>query len=340
MAYEDEDHSAEEEVHSEQLEQVQDNSVSSMADTPDSSTQEAARTSLVDLEQSSGNGSDQDFLLHASTVFAPPELAHVQLHLGRVQTFFHPIPQEHDLTTYFSPQGMKLWDKYFAPHVNNTNKSGKICEIPVSWFNFITLMLMTPEKIDWVKGFLSSHLWEIIKEPLNKEVTIAFSVPDKCAVSEAPSCALISDACETQSECPEAGFTTPKRKRKEGKHPLVESEVRRSPRLVLLNDGYRNHANCHDKNCLYCHAAPPIINTKIVKNLAVSLCKVDEETLEKKLEKKSKTSGEINKATGPVKNMAQKGGKVVAGTTSGTSIRGKAATKTAEVDQAVKKKNK
>jgi hypothetical protein len=110
--------------------------------------------------------------------------------------------------------------------------------------------------------------------------------------------------------------------------------------LVLLNDGYRNHANCHDKNCLYCHAAPPIINTKIVKNLAVSLCKVDEETLEKKLEKKSKTSGEINKATGPVKNMAQKGGKVVAGTTSGTSIRGKAATKTAEVDQAVKKKNK
>jgi hypothetical protein len=311
-----------------------------MADTPDSSTQEAARTSLVDLEQISGNGSDQDFLLHASTVFAPPELAHVQLHLGRVQTFFHPIPQEHDLTTYFSPQGMKLWDKYFAPHVNNTNKSGKICEIPVSWFNFITLMLMTPEKIDWVKGFLSSHLWEIIKEPLNKEVTVSFSVPDKCVVSEAPSCALISDTYETQNECAEAGFTTPKRKRKEGKHPLVESEVRRSPRLVLLNDGYRNHVNCQDKNCLSCHAAPPIINTKIVKNLAASLCKVDEETVEKKLMKKSKISGEGKKAPGSEKSMAQKGGKAIVGSTSGATNRGKAAIKTADVDQAVKKKNK
>jgi hypothetical protein len=33
---------------------------------------------------------------------------------------------------------------------------------------------------------------------------------------------------------------SPKRKRREGKIPLVESEVRRSHRLFLLNVGYKN----------------------------------------------------------------------------------------------------
>jgi hypothetical protein len=69
---------------------------------------------------------------------------------------------------------------------------------------------------------------------------------------------------------------SPKRKRREGKVPLVESEVRRSPRMVLLIDGYKNHDNCVDKNCLTCNVAPPLINTKVVKNLAASFCKVQE----------------------------------------------------------------
>jgi hypothetical protein len=38
------------------------------------------------------------------------------------------------------------------------------------------------------------------------------------------------------------GVSSPKRKRRESKIPLVESEVRRSPRLVLLNEGFKNHA--------------------------------------------------------------------------------------------------
>jgi hypothetical protein len=65
--------------------------------------------------------------------------------------------------------------------------------------------------------------------------------------------------------------------------PLVESEVRRSPRLVLLNDGFKNHDNCVDKNCLTCNATPPLINSKVVKILAASLCKVEEDGLKKRL---------------------------------------------------------
>jgi hypothetical protein len=69
----------------------------------------------------------------------------------------------------------------------------------------------------------------------------------------------------------------------------MESEVWRSPRPIQLNDGYRNHVNYKDKHCLSCNAAPPIINAKIVKNLATSRCKVDEEGMDKKMMKKRKT---------------------------------------------------
>jgi hypothetical protein len=44
-------------------------------------------------------------------------------------------------------------------------------------------MLLTPEKFDWAKGFLSSHLWDIIKQPIKNENTIFFVTPDKCVVS-------------------------------------------------------------------------------------------------------------------------------------------------------------
>jgi hypothetical protein len=97
----------------------------------------------------------------------------------------------------------------------------------------------------------------------------------------------------------EDSLITPKRKRREGTTVLVESEVRRSPRLVLLNDGYKNHANCSDKHCLTCNAAPPIITTKVVKNLAISFCKVPEDIVEKRILKKSKTPGGENKSVGP-----------------------------------------
>jgi hypothetical protein len=68
--------------------------------------------------------------------------------------------------------------------------------------------------------------------------------------------------------------------------------------LVILNDGYKNHDNCVDKNCLTCNAAPPLINTKVVKNLAASFCKVQEDGLDKKLQKKGKLESK-KKAPGP-----------------------------------------
>ena len=76
------------------------------------------------------------------------------------------------------------------------------------------------------------------------------------------------------------------RRKRKSKCPLVENEVRRSPRIQLLNNGFKNP--CPNNDCLPCNENPPIINTKLVRNLASSFCKVAEEGLEEKLSKKKK----------------------------------------------------
>ena len=75
------------------------------------------------------------------------------------------------------------------------------------------------------------------------------------------------------------------RKRRNGKTPLVETEVRRSDRIKKDNAGYKRNS-CSNSRCLPCNAAPPIIPKSVVKNLTASFCKVAEGELEDKLAKK------------------------------------------------------
>jgi hypothetical protein len=91
------------------------------------------------------------------------------------------------------------------------------------------------------------------------------------------------DAHEPDVNTPSA----PKRKRRE-KGPLVENEVRRRPRIQEINNGFKSHFSCSDKNCLTCSSAPPTFRPKVIKNLAASFCKVDDDNLEAKLSKKGK----------------------------------------------------
>jgi hypothetical protein len=103
-------------------------------------------------------------------------------------------------------------------------------------------MLMTPDKFDWAKDFLYSQLWNIIKEPIESEHTISFVIPDKCTVNQAPVCKLLEETHEISKDITKVDDLvplSPKRKRRDGKVPQVESEIRRSPRLVLLNDVFK-----------------------------------------------------------------------------------------------------
>ena len=77
------------------------------------------------------------------------------------------------------------------------------------------------------------------------------------------------------------------RKRRSGKTPLVETEVRRSDRIKKDNSCYKRNS-CSNHSCLPCHAVPPVIQKSIVKNITASFYKVAERELEDKLAKKPK----------------------------------------------------
>jgi hypothetical protein len=95
------------------------------------------------------NLSDPNLEMFHFNDFAPLEVAHLQL--GMVKTHFFPRED----TEKFSAEGMQHWEKYFAPHIKQqmNNSACKLQEIPIRSFNFITLMLLTPEKFDWIKKF-------------------------------------------------------------------------------------------------------------------------------------------------------------------------------------------
>jgi hypothetical protein len=211
----------------------------------------------------------------------------------------------------FSEEGMQLWDKHFAPHID---KKAKVIHIPANCFNFITLMLVTPEKFDWAKQFLNSALWQILIENDSRENSIPFVVPDACTIQQAPAY-QIAEMDENSDDIILPDWekedvvtpSAPKRKRR-GKGVLVESEVRRSPRILELNDGFRNHSCCKNKNCLSCLAVPPITKNNIVKNLATSFCKVSSDNLDNKLKRQSK-KGNKEKEAGDVGVKSQQGKK-------------------------------
>jgi hypothetical protein len=131
-----------------------------------------------------------------------------------------------------------------------------------------------------------------------------------------PSCCLLDvtekenvdvnvDEVQEQEEEPITPLA-PRRKRRPNS-VLVESEVRRSPRIIELNGGFKNHDNCANKNCLSCNAAPPGLPGKVVKNLAVSFCKVQEKDLDKKLKKKTKAQEKGKEDVGQAKAPSKKG---------------------------------
>jgi hypothetical protein len=150
-------------------------------------------------------------------------------------------------------------------------------------------------------------------------------IPEKCCVQQKPSCKIseISDEEESLAEMdfadkvdaveqdfPSVTPAAPKKKRRANVN-LVENEVRRSPRISELNEGFKDHSNCNNKNCLPCNSAPPNLKSNLVKNLAVSFCKVKEDGLDKKILKPSKSRrvGAEDTAPGPSKKAGKDSGK-------------------------------
>ena len=184
------------------------------------------------------------------------------------------------------------------------NKSSFSTNIPVSWFNFIVHLLLTPDKFDWTVNMLKSGMWELFSAVENMEQAILFHIPDKCPTSHAPifqaidleehlakdkdkeNIEVASNMQDMESQALLQPFGSDNlRKRRSGKTPLVETEVRRSDRIKKDNDGYKRNS-CSNNSCLPCHDVPPVIQNSVVRNLTASFCKVAEGELEDKLAKK------------------------------------------------------
>ena len=148
---------------------------------------------------------------------------------------------------------------------------------------------------------LKSGMWELFTAVENMDQAFMFHIPDKCPTSHAPICQAMEDEVKdkenigvaaNRQDVESQALLQPfgqdnLRKRRSGKTPLVETEVRRSDRIKKDNAGYKRNS-CSNNNCLPCNAVPPIIQKSVVKNLTASFCKVAEGELEDKLAKKPK----------------------------------------------------
>lgn len=93
--------------------------------------------------------------------------------------------------------------------------------------------------------------------------------------------------------------------------PVVESEIRRSPRLKTVYNGSKPSV-CSDRRCLACSPSPPTLSTKLIRNLGVQFCEMNPELLEDAVLKKGKKNQLVSKkkkAADPNHQESSTGGK-------------------------------
>lgn len=171
--------------------------------------------------------------------------------------------------------GINLWA---SP--SNPGRPGCInINISSEWAAFFTHMLLSPREFDWARDFLKSKASSCLESSLGK---ISLSLPDSCPLSSDSQCSAPSVA----GPCFDDGKQTPKgddpdslRKVKgKGKRtPVLEDEVRRSPRLKAVYNGFKP-AVCSDRRCSSC--SPPTLSPKSIRNLGVQFCGMDPKGLD------------------------------------------------------------
>ena len=179
-----------------------------------------------------------------------------------------------------SEEGMLLWKHHFQEQPLE-NKSSFSTIIPVSWLNFIVHLLLSPDKFAWTVNMLNPGMWELFTTVENMDQAILFHIPDKCPTSHAPICQAMEEDCAKDKGKENIGVAANMqdlesqallqpfgqdnlRKRRSGKTPLVETQVRRSDRIKKDNAGYKRNS-CSNNTCLPCNVVPPIIQKSVVK---------------------------------------------------------------------------
>lgn len=184
-----------------------------------------------------------------------------------------------------SPELYRLWAKHFSP----AGCPDMVVHIPSDWDPFFTSMLLSPEHFDWAKGFLTSQTWSMLLSCAKEAHFMAFAIPNKCPPAAKLIC--ISEIEETDSSIPQDSDSECPLQMvalNSTSSPMVDSDVRRSPRIKTLNNGFK-HNSCASKNCLACAALPPSLPQATMKAIGEGSCKLKTGKIyEKSLKSKNK----------------------------------------------------
>lgn len=112
---------------------------------------------------------------------------------------------------------------------------------------------------------------------------LPFAIPKEC-----PNVKLLDDALsESSNDLESSGAPAP---------IIVESELRRSKRSKESRAGFR-HGACPKRNCLMCQHnfdGPPLLSSKVMRNLGSRFCNLSDEDLsERRLKKKKLIVGAV-----------------------------------------------
>lgn len=177
-------------------------------------------------------------------------------------------------TQAINAEATRLWARFFS----SGNSSHLHVSISLDCVNFFTVPLMLPNSFLWTRQLLSSQLLPLITESCPRMVD--FSVP--------PTCPDNNFACLSRTEednltvgsavGDSKGVTPNKKRSSKGSSALVETEIRRSPRLIGSSSGFKPNG-CSDRKCLACAFKPPILKRDTIKKLASEFCKLNESEL-------------------------------------------------------------
>ena len=179
------------------------------------------------------------------------------------------------------------WTKFFA---HGPNKIPQFL-IPSDWANYFTALLMSPGHFSRAKQFMQSNA---LLGSIDNGQKIGFTLPASCPVKTFPSCtvkayvaddealesasmvikSLATDMIVDLNEAPPVDEEGRVRNKKNKGTVLVETEVRRSPRIKVYKKGFKDPI-CKDKSCLGYNAKPPSLSTKAIRSISSTLCDLD-----------------------------------------------------------------
>jgi hypothetical protein len=184
---------------------------------------------------------------------------------------------------FMEAEANKLRQKFFS----SGNPSSLHITLPMQWKDFFTVLLLSPGNFSWAMNLLSSKVISFLTNDDSNYVQL--DIPASCPDFNI----TCLPAVDEEGHVVNVGTSrvVPVKKR----HPkrstaIVESEVRRSPRLKENAMGFKIRS-CSDKSCLACGIVPPILQRETIKKIAIDFCNIDESDLNTNLSqfKKRKT---------------------------------------------------